>query len=64
MPYKDASLGLAEEERHLVELVSVVPNRVATSVLDAVLPDWPAAAEEPERRQLLEVGTTVRALPT
>ena len=46
---------LAEEERHLVELVSVVPNRVATSVLDAVLPDWPAAAEEPERRQLLEV---------
>ena len=47
---------LAEEERRLVELVSVVPNRVATSVLDAVLPDWPAAAEEPERRQLLEVG--------
>ena len=46
---------LADEERHLVELVSVVPNRVATSVLDAVLPDWPAAAEEPERRQLLEV---------
>ena len=31
------------------------PNRVATSVLDAVMPDWPAAAEEPERRQLLEV---------
>ena len=26
-----------------------------TSVLDAVLPDWPAAAEEPERRPLLEV---------
>jgi predicted ATPase/DNA-binding CsgD family transcriptional regulator len=41
--------------RRLVELVSVVPNRVATAVLDAVAPDWAAAAEEPERRQLLEV---------
>ena len=47
---------LTNDERHLVELVSVVPNRVSTSVLDAVLPDWPAAAEEPERRHLLEVG--------
>ena len=46
---------LSADERRLVELVSVVPNRVATSVLDAVLPDWPAAAEEPERRALLEV---------
>ena len=46
---------LSDDERRLVELVSVVPNRVATSVLDAVLPDWPAAAEEPERRALLEV---------
>jgi DNA-binding CsgD family transcriptional regulator/tetratricopeptide (TPR) repeat protein len=41
--------------RRLVELVSVVPNRVSTALLDAVLPDWAAAAEEPERRQLLEV---------
>ena len=46
---------LSKEERRLVELVSVVPNRVATSVLDAVLPGWPASAEEPERRALLEV---------
>ena len=46
---------LSDEERRLVELVSVVPNRVATSVLDAVLPEWPPAAEEPERRALLEV---------
>ena len=46
---------LSDAERRLTELVSVVPNRVATSVLDAVLPDWPASAEEPERRQLLEV---------
>ena len=38
-----------------MELVSVVPNRVATSVLDAVLPDWPATAEEAERRWLIEV---------
>jgi DNA-binding CsgD family transcriptional regulator/tetratricopeptide (TPR) repeat protein len=44
--------------RRLVELVSVVPNRVSTSVLDAVMPGWPAAAEEPERRQLLEVDAT------
>ncbi|HXV96428.1 MAG TPA: AAA family ATPase [Gaiellaceae bacterium] len=46
---------LDEDSRRLVELVSVVPNRVPTSVLDAVMPDWAAAAEEPERRQLLEV---------
>jgi predicted ATPase len=44
--------------RALVNLVSVVPSRVPTSVLDAVLPGWPAAAEEPERRQLLEVAPT------
>ena len=54
---------LSDEERRLVELVSVVPNRVATSVLDAVLPDWPAAAEEPERRALLEVAPALRPLP-
>ena len=46
---------LSDDERRLVELVSVVPNRVATSVLDTVLPGWPATAEEPERRALLEV---------
>ena len=46
---------LAADERQLVELVSVVPNRVATSVLDEILPDWHTSAEEPERRQLLEV---------
>jgi DNA-binding CsgD family transcriptional regulator len=46
---------LDETARHLVELVSVVPSRVRTSLLDAVMPDWASAAEEPERRQLLEV---------
>jgi DNA-binding CsgD family transcriptional regulator/tetratricopeptide (TPR) repeat protein len=46
---------LDDASRRLVELASVVPRRVATSLLDAVMPDWPAAAEEPERRQLLEV---------
>jgi DNA-binding CsgD family transcriptional regulator len=46
---------LDEGSRGLVELVSVVPGRISTSLLDAVLPDWPAYAEEPERRQLLEV---------
>jgi DNA-binding CsgD family transcriptional regulator/tetratricopeptide (TPR) repeat protein len=47
---------LDDDSRRLVELVSVVPNRVSTSILEAVMPGWPAAAEEPERRQLLEVG--------
>ena len=46
---------LDDDAWRLVQLVSVVPNRVATSVLDAVLPNWPATAEEPERRALLEV---------
>jgi len=44
--------------RRVVELVSVVPNRVRTSLLDAVMPDWTIAAEDPERRQLLEIDTT------
>ena len=52
---------LDDPARGLVELVSAVPNRVSASVLDEVMPGWPAAAEEPERRQLLEVdGTHVR----
>jgi DNA-binding CsgD family transcriptional regulator/tetratricopeptide (TPR) repeat protein len=46
---------LDDDARRLVELVSVVPTRARTSLLDAVMPDWPAAAMEPERRQLLEV---------
>jgi DNA-binding CsgD family transcriptional regulator/tetratricopeptide (TPR) repeat protein len=46
---------LDADSRRLVELVSVVPGRVATAVLDAVMPEWPVAAEEPERRGLLEV---------
>jgi DNA-binding CsgD family transcriptional regulator/tetratricopeptide (TPR) repeat protein len=46
---------LDDDAWRIVQLVSVVPNRVATSVLDAVMPGWPVAAEEPERRQLLEV---------
>ena len=52
---------LDDVARRLVELVSVVPNRAATAVLDEVMPDWAAAAEEPERRQLLEMdGAYVR----
>jgi DNA-binding CsgD family transcriptional regulator/tetratricopeptide (TPR) repeat protein len=46
---------LDDDARRLVELVSVVPTRVRTSLLDAVMPGWPAAALEPEYRQLLEV---------
>ena len=48
---------LDDDARRLVELVSVVPNRARAAVLDAVMPDWAAAAEEPERRQLLEVDS-------
>ena len=52
---------LDEVSRRLVELVSAVPNRVSASVLDAVMPEWQSAAEDPERRQLLEVdGAYVR----
>ncbi|MGY1690898.1 ATP-binding protein [Geodermatophilus sp. SYSU D01105] len=42
--------------RHLVELVSVVPSRMDAGLLDTVLPGWPAAAEQPEQRGLLQVG--------
>src|SRR5262245_4690117 len=47
---------LDEESRRLVELVSVVPGRAPTPLLNAVMPDWIDAAVEPERRALLEVG--------
>jgi hypothetical protein len=47
---------LDHPSRLLLEIVSVVPNRVPVSVLDAVMSGWPAAAEEPERRHLLEVA--------
>jgi DNA-binding CsgD family transcriptional regulator/tetratricopeptide (TPR) repeat protein len=47
---------LDDDSRRLVELVAVVPGRVGNPMLDAVMPDWAAAAAEPERRQLLEVG--------
>ena len=52
---------LDDSSRRLVELVSVVPNRVRTTTMNAVMPGWAAAAEEPERRQLLEMdGPYVR----
>jgi ATP/maltotriose-dependent transcriptional regulator MalT len=46
---------LDHPSRLLLELVSVVPNRVPVSVLDAVMSGWAGAAEEPERRHLLEI---------
>jgi len=49
---------LEDASRRLVELVSVVPSRVRTSVLDVAMPGWAVAAAEPERRQLLEVDST------
>jgi DNA-binding CsgD family transcriptional regulator/tetratricopeptide (TPR) repeat protein len=48
---------LDDASRRLVELASVVPSRISTSLLDAVMPDWLTAAEEPERRQLLELDS-------
>jgi DNA-binding CsgD family transcriptional regulator/tetratricopeptide (TPR) repeat protein len=49
---------LDDAGRRLVELVSVVPSRVAASLLDAVMPGWATAAAEPERRHLVEVEST------
>jgi DNA-binding CsgD family transcriptional regulator/tetratricopeptide (TPR) repeat protein len=49
---------LGEDGRRLVELVSIVPSRMPTSMLDELLPGWPAAAEEAERRSLLQVEPT------
>jgi len=43
--------------RRLIELVSVVPARIETALLDTLMPAWVEAAEEPERRQLLEVDS-------
>jgi DNA-binding CsgD family transcriptional regulator/tetratricopeptide (TPR) repeat protein len=46
---------LDDASRRLVQLVSVVPRHASTALLDTVLPSWARAAEEPERRELLEV---------
>ncbi|MGL6279458.1 MAG: AAA family ATPase, partial [Gaiella sp.] len=48
---------LPHDAQRLLALVSLVPNRTPTSLLDALLPDWPEAAVEPERRGLLEVDS-------
>jgi DNA-binding CsgD family transcriptional regulator/tetratricopeptide (TPR) repeat protein len=49
---------LDARSREVVDVVSVVPGRLPVPLLDLVLPDWMAAAEEPERRRLLEVSPT------
>jgi len=49
---------LDDAGRRLLELVSVVPTRVRGSLLDAVMPGWTSAAEEPERKQLLDIDAT------
>src|SRR3954469_10550447 len=46
---------LDEPARRVVELVSVVPSRASTAVLDAVMPGWTQSAKEPERQGLLQV---------
>jgi DNA-binding CsgD family transcriptional regulator len=46
---------LDEVGRRLVELVSVIPTSADAAVLDAVMPGWASAAEQPERRGLLHV---------
>src|SRR5690606_20800265 len=47
---------LGDAARRLVELVAMVPTRVPALVLDVVMPGWPEAAEEPERRHILQVA--------
>ena len=42
----------------LVELISVVPGRVPSRILDLAVPDWRTVADGPERRRLLEVEPT------
>jgi DNA-binding CsgD family transcriptional regulator/tetratricopeptide (TPR) repeat protein len=49
---------LDPDSQELLQLVSVVPTRMRASLLDVLMADWAAAAEEPERRHLLEVGPT------
>ncbi len=44
---------LPDRPRQLLELVSMVPSRMPTRLLDVVEPDWAPAAEPAERRQLL-----------
>ncbi|MFL5926118.1 MAG: ATP-binding protein [Gaiellaceae bacterium] len=46
---------LGPDARRLVELVAVVPRRVRASLLDHAFAEWPYAAAEAERRQLLDV---------
>ncbi len=46
---------LDRSSRELLEVISMVPARVPTDVLDIVEPTWPAAAELAERRQLLTI---------
>ncbi|MFU8840992.1 MAG: ATP-binding protein [Nitriliruptoraceae bacterium] len=46
----------APDTRRLLELLSVVPGRVPTQLLDAVEPGWGALAEPAERRRLLYLG--------
>jgi DNA-binding CsgD family transcriptional regulator/tetratricopeptide (TPR) repeat protein len=49
------ALRLGERSRSLLELVSVVPSRVDTGLLDRLMAAWAAAAEEPERQGILVV---------
>ncbi|OMQ16533.1 hypothetical protein A7K94_0201880 [Modestobacter sp. VKM Ac-2676] len=44
---------LPDRPRRLMELVSLVPSRMPTRLLDVLEPDWAPAAEPAERRRLL-----------
>lgn len=48
---------LSDGARRLLELVSVVPARVSTSVLDHVMPDWADEAVSAEQAGLLQVDS-------
>ena len=53
---------LDDDSRRLVELVSVVPSRMPTSVLDAVMPDWSTPRSSPSAGSCSR-SARVRALP-
>jgi hypothetical protein len=56
-------LRLDDASRRLVELVSVVATRVATSLLDLAMPQWVTAAEEPSAASCRRRVDTKRGAP-
>ena len=51
---------LPDRTRQLLELLSVIPNRVSIDLLDELSPDWLDHVEPAEERGIVEVGAAVR----